>query len=180
MSRIGSKPLKLENDVKLTVSQGAATVTGPKGTLTVSIPTGVTVSQTDGNVVVSTKHDNLQGLTRALLSNATVGVKTGWKKELELVGVGFRAQTTGTELTLSLGFSHPVKFLAPNGFTFAVVDNKIIISGADKYVVGELAAKIRHVKPPEPYKGKGIRYLGEKIRKKLGKAAKAAGAAGAK
>ena len=180
MSRIGSKPLPIDQDVKITIEGSLITVTGPKGKLTVTVPAGVKVLQNDGNIIVSTSKSNLQGLTRSLISNAFYGVKVGWKKELELVGVGFRAQSSGRELTLSLGFSHPVVVPAPEGVTFEVSENKISISGADKYVVGQLSAKIRDIKPPEPYKGKGIRYKGEKIRKKLGKAAKVAGAVGVK
>lgn len=180
MSRIGSKPLPVDKDVNIALEGSLISVTGPKGKLAVTIPAGVKVSQSDGNIIVTTSKSNLQGLTRSLLSNALTGVKVGWKKELELVGVGFRAQSSGRELTLSLGFSHPVVVPAPEGITFEVSENKITISGADKYVVGQLAATIRDIKPPEPYKGKGIRYKGEKIRKKLGKAAKVAGAVGPK
>lgn len=180
MSRIGSKLLLLPSDVKITIAESTATVMGPKGTLALTIAHGVNVRQEEGGIVIETTQGNLQGLTRALIANAIVGVKTGWSKQLELVGVGFKATATANELTLNLGFSHPVKIVAAKDTAFIVSENKITVTGIDKYLVGELAAQIRRIKPPEPYKGKGIRYTGEVIRKKLGKAAKATGAVGAK
>lgn len=159
-------------------------IAGPKGEIEIKLPEGVSVKIIDNQVEIhigdTDKYVSLQGLFRSLINNAIIGVKTGWSKSLELVGVGFRAQTDGAELTLSLGFSHPVKITAPKGISFSVVENTITVLGADKYLVGEIAANIRRNKPPEPYKGKGIRYLNELIRKKLGKAAKAVGGGGAK
>jgi len=180
MSRLGNKPLPIEKGVTVTPGKGTVTVSGPKGTVAIAVPDGVEVVVSEWQLHVKTTEGSLQGLTRALLGNAIKGVVTLWSKQLELVGVGFKATTDGSELTLNLGFSHPVKIHAPPGITFEVSENIITILGADKYLVGEIASKIRRAKPPEPYKGKGIRYEGEKIRKKLGKAAKAAGAVSAK
>ena len=184
MSRIGKKPIIIEGDISVTINDRVVNVSGPRGALVVQVPNGIEVKLIDKTLHVKTKKEgaeNLQGLTRTLISNAIYGVKSGWTKSLELVGVGFRAQTSGNELILSLGFSHPVKIIAPSGVTFAVSENKITVSGADKYLIGEVAASIRRLKGAEPYKGKGIRYEGEYIRKKVGKAAKVVGGvAGAK
>jgi len=119
---------------------------------------------------------SLYGLSRALLANAVRGVTEGFKKELELSGVGYRAQVEGENLSLTIGFSHPVKFKAPSGIKFSVLENKIVVEGIDRQLVGEVTSQIRRLKPPEPYKGKGIRYVGEKIRRKVGKAGRAVGA----
>lgn len=158
---------------------------GPKGEVSFLLHPKVKVELNDRQIICSSKDNSLWGLMRSLIANAVTGVSLGWSKTLELVGVGFRAETTGTELTLNIGFSHPVKIKAPQGLTFKVVENerssssnKIEIFGADKQAVGELAAQIRRIKPPEPYKGKGIKYQDELIRRKLGKAAKAIGGAG--
>lgn len=178
MSRVGRKPIKLDPDIKATVVNSTIHVAGPKGQLEVKLPKDLTVTIENQQLELKDANEemsNLKGLFRSLIQNAVIGVKTGWSKSLELVGVGFRAATTGNELTLNLGFSHPVKLTAPKDISFQVSENKIIVSGLDKYLVGEIAARIRKIKPPEPYKGKGIRYEGEYIRKKLGKAAKAVG-----
>lgn len=184
MSRIGKKPISIEADVKISQNEGKISVEGTGGKIELSIPEEIEIRISGNNLEVFEKSGisakNIQGLFRSLVQNAVTGVKTVWTKTLELVGVGYRAQTNGTELELNLGFSHPIKIKAPAGITFKVVENKITVSGADKYLVGEIAASIRRIKKPEPYKGKGIRYEGERIRKKLGKAAKAVGAAGAK
>jgi large subunit ribosomal protein L6 len=180
MSRIGKKPIDINSGISVTVTSGNIMVSGPKGQMNVTIPDEVSILQNSNILNIDVKNKefvNLQGLVRTQIHNAIVGVTSGWSKTLELVGVGYRAQTTGSELELSLGFSHTVKVHAPSGITFSVNENKITVNGADKYLVGEQAAIIRRLKPPEPYKGKGIRYLGEYIRKKLGKAAKAVGAA---
>jgi len=184
MTRIGRKPIIIEQDIRISQADGKIFVEGPTGKINLVIPKEINV-KISGNVIEITEKSgtsakNIQGLFRGLLQNAVRGVKNPWTKTLELIGVGYRAQTTGTELDLSVGFSHPVKILAPAGITFKVSENKITVSGADKYLVGEVAAGIRRIKPPEPYKGKGIRYEKEYIRKKLGKAAKAVGAAGTK
>lgn len=151
-------------------------ITGPKGQLSQKIEKSMKVAISDGKLIIEAtsiakKTKALQGLTRALLRNAIVGVNDGYAKTLELSGVGFRAQVAEGELTLALGFSHPVKFKAPAGITFSVAENKITVSGIDKHLVGQIAHTIRAARPPEPYKGKGIRYEGERIRRKAGKAA---------
>ncbi|MBM3283354.1 50S ribosomal protein L6 [Candidatus Gottesmanbacteria bacterium] len=183
MSRIGKKPIIIDKDLKLAIEDQKVTVSGPNGKIDLKIPAELTVVYSGSQVeirAVDSSVANIQGLFRSLLQNAITGVKSLWNKKLELVGVGFRAQTSGSELVLDLGLSHPVKVKAPDGITFRVEENKIIVSGMDKQLVGQIAALIRKIKPPEPYKGKGIRYEGEYIRKKLGKAAKAVGAIGAK
>lgn len=182
MSRIGKLPVAVPKDVTITLGDSAVTVKGTKGELVVAIPQGVGISM-EGETLVAKKLRNdrsaraSHGTIVALLKNAVIGVTKGWQKQLELSGVGYRAALTGTNLTLTVGFSHPVTVAPPNGITFAVTDGKIMVSGIDKYLVGQIAATIRGVKPPEPYKGKGIKYTGEHIRKKAGKSAKAVGGA---
>lgn len=178
MSKIGKKPVVIKEGANVTISGNVVTVQGPKTTVTYTLPLGIKAVMADGVVSVSQEvgGDNaMLGLARGIISNMMQGVTTGFEKKLELAGVGYRAQGAGTDLTLSLGFSHPVKFKAPQGITFAVAENVITISGTDKTLVGDMAAKIRAVRPPEPYKGKGIKYVGERIRRKVGKAAKAVG-----
>ena len=153
-------------------------VTGPKGSLEWIMPGGVEAKNEDGKIVVSAKLSNLHGLSRSLIANMVKGVGDGWSKTLELSGTGYRASTNGAELNLSLGFSHPVVVKAPEGMTFEVTENKIRILGIDKVKVGEVAAKIRLLRPADPYKAKGLKYEDEVIRRKAGKAAKA-GAVGA-
>ena len=153
-------------------------VTGPKGSLEWMMPGGVEAKNEEGEIVVSAKLSNLHGLSRSLIANMVKGVSDGWSKTLELSGTGYRASTNGTELNLSLGFSHPVVVRAPEGMSFEVVENKIKVLGIDKAKVGEMAAKIRLLRPADPYKAKGLKYEGEVIRRKAGKAAKA-GAVGA-
>jgi large subunit ribosomal protein L6 len=182
MSKIGRMPITLTSGINVTVSGSQVQITGTKGNASYTIPSGMTVEVAEGKVVVGATNLNdkkvraMYGLTRANLANVIKGVDKGFEKKLELAGVGYRAQMQGTDLVLSLGFSHPVKFKPLPGVTISVADNVIVISGADKTLVGETAAKIRAVRPPEPYKGKGIKYQGERIRRKAGKAAKAAGA----
>jgi large subunit ribosomal protein L6 len=182
MSKIGKLPIELTNGVTVTVQGDQAQVNGPKGNVSYTIPAGVTVNVEENRVLVTIVDNTARGvravygLTRANLANLVKGMGTGFEKKLELVGVGYRAVMQGTTLVLSLGFAHPVKFDAPTGVTLTVVDNAILVSGTDKIAVGQLAAQIRAVKPPEPYKGKGIKYAGERVRRKAGKAAKAAGA----
>ena len=184
MSRIGKKPIIIPAGVTVTPSPGVLEVAGPKDKLVVKLNQGISVDIKDNIITInsdkSQKDSSLMGLNRTLIQNAVSGVTNLWSKSLELVGVGFRAQTDGKKLTLSLGFSHPVIFDAPVGITYKVSENTITVEGADKYVVGEEAAKIRRTKKPEPYKGKGIKYKGEKIRKKAGKAKALGGAPGAK
>ncbi len=182
MSKIGKLPIPLANGVNVTVSGDQVQVTGVKGNVSYTIPQGMTVTVADGRVTVEAENKNdrtvraMYGLTRANLANIIKGVDTGFEKKLEMTGVGYKANMQGDTLVLSLGFSHPVKFAPREGLKVAVVDNAIVVSGTDKTLVGELAAEIRAVRPPEPYKGKGIRYKGEHVRRKAGKAAKAAGA----
>jgi large subunit ribosomal protein L6 len=181
MSKIGKLPIPVGNGVTVQVNNGEATVTGPKGTMSMPVPAGINIVQEEGRIVVTAdnKEDrtvrSMYGLTRANLANLVKGVDTGFEKKLEITGVGYRANMQGTDLVLSLGFAHPVKFKPLPGITLSAADNVITVAGSDKTQVGEMAAKIRAAKPPEPYKGKGLRYAGEKIRRKAGKAAKAAG-----
>lgn len=182
MSKIGKIPVSIKEGVTVTIIDGLVTVNGPKGSLTYRIPRGIAAEAQDNMIVVSQKKKNdevtkpLWGLTRALIANMVTGVSTGFEKKLELAGVGYRAQVTGNDLTLALGFSHPVIIAAPEGIKFTVAEGVITITGKDKALVGNTAATIRALKPPEPYKGKGIKYVGERIRRKAGKAAKAVGA----
>lgn len=178
MSRIGKMPIKIPEGVTLKIEKEMFVATGPKGEVRQTIPSAAIIEIKEGEILCNCKDNSLWGLTRSLVANAVLGVSVGWGKTLELSGVGFRAEVVNGELVLNLGFSHQVKIKAPVGISFKVNENKIEIFGSDKQAVGELAAAIRRVKPPEPYKGKGIKYLGEKIRRKLGKAAKAIGGAG--
>lgn len=184
MARVFKKPIIIDADVKTDLNQATITVTGPKGNLEINLPASVKAEISNNQLVLVPKFKSADmsiiGLYNSLIKNAIIGVKEGWNKTLELVGVGFRASTTGSELILNVGFTHPVKIKAPEGISFQVTDNKVVVTGIDKYLVGETAASIRRVKPPEPYKGKGIRYLGEVIRKKAGKAAKTVGGTGVK
>lgn len=181
MSKIGKKPVDIKEGVTVFMEAAVVKVNGPKGILAFKIPQGVSVKVSDGKVELSEKNPQadgsraLLGLTRSIISNMITGVSLGFEKKLELSGVGYRAQVSGEDLMLSLGFSHPVKVSPDEGIKFLVVDNSIIISGIDKALVGNTAAKIRAIRPPEPYKGKGIKYQGEIIRRKAGKAAKAVG-----
>lgn len=182
MSKIGKLPITVGNGVTVTVAGNNVSVNGPKGNGTLPLPEGIQVETQEGRVLVTAKNledrkvKAMYGLTRANLANLIKGLDSGFEKQLEITGVGYRAQMQGVDLVLSLGFSHPVKFHPRDGVTIAVTDNVIKISGSDKQLVGEAASNIRKIKPPEPYKGKGIKYKGERIRRKAGKAAKAAGA----
>ncbi|MBV8152871.1 MAG: 50S ribosomal protein L6 [Candidatus Eremiobacteraeota bacterium] len=180
MSRIGKLPVAVPSGVNVTLADDAVTVKGPKGELRHSILSSiVAVKLEDGKVVVERKgeartHRAAHGLTRTLIANMVEGVSKGYRKSLEIQGVGFRAAKSGERLNLSLGFSHPVVYEAPKGIALSVEgQNKIHVDGIDKQAVGQVAAEIRGLRPPEPYKGKGIRYAGEVVRKKLGKAGKA-------
>ena len=179
MSKIGKLPVKYDSTVTLKEERTSLTVTGPKGTLSFKYPSEVSLSIDGQEVKVSRKDDSdrskaMHGLTRTLIANMIEGVTKGYEKTLELSGVGFRSQVAGNKLTLNIGFSHPVEIEAPEGISFKAADNKITVSGFDKALVGEVASKIRKVRPAEPYKGKGIKYEGEVIRRKAGKAGKAA------
>lgn len=181
MSKIGRMPITIPTGVTVTVADKKVTVAGTKATFTHAVPAGITVTVAENIITVGqeekTKDETraLFGLTRALLANMVKGVSAGFEKKLELSGVGYRAQASGSDLTLSVGFSHPVKIKAPQGVTFKVDGNIIVVEGADKALVGNVAAEVRAVRKPEPYKGKGIKYVGEYIRRKAGKAAKAVG-----
>ncbi|HEY5262900.1 MAG TPA: 50S ribosomal protein L6 [Acidimicrobiales bacterium] len=179
MSRIGNNPITVPASVTISVADGVATVKGPNGTMSRVLPDGITLAQEGDVLTVSrvsdeTQYRSLHGLTRTLIANMVVGVTDGWSKELEIIGVGYRAANGGPGvLDLALGFSHPVKFNAPEGITFEVpLPTRVIVKGADKEVVGQVAASIRKIRKPEPYKGKGVRYLGERVVRKAGKAAK--------
>jgi large subunit ribosomal protein L6 len=179
MSRIGNAPVTVPSGVDVTVSGGNITVKGPKGTLSREIPGGIEVTQDDGTLTFSRPDDErknraLHGLARSLVNNMVIGVTDGFKKELEIVGVGYRAEAQGpSALRLNLGFSHPVNVSAPEGITFEVPQpTQVIVTGIDKEVVGQVAANIRSIRKPEPYKGKGVRYAGERIIRKAGKAGK--------
>lgn len=182
MSRIGNAIITVPKEATVTITGGKIVVKGPKGECAMQVPAGITVTQNAGAMEVKRKGDDkamraLHGYVRAELMNSVVGVTRGWTRTLELSGVGYRAVLTGTDLTLNLGFSHPVVVSPPAGIQFTAPEGKIIVSGVDKQLVGQVAAKIRELKKPEPYKGKGIKYQGEHIRKKAGKAAKAVGGA---
>ena len=180
MSRIGRKPIDIPEKVTVEIGKNnKVTVKGPKGELTRTFHPDMTIEIKDGQILVSRPtdqrhHRSLHGLTRALLANMVIGVSQGFEKELEMVGVGYRAILKGNALDLSLGFSHPVVIEPPEGITFEVAKNgrSFTVKGIDKELVGEVAAKIRALRPPEPYKGKGIRYRGEYVRMKAGKAGK--------
>jgi len=182
MSRIGKSPIIIKPDITVTQENGVITVKGLKGSLVFGIPKGISVTVKDKIVTVQsssgdTKTNALHGLVRAQINNMIIGVSTGWMKTLVLSGVGYRAAITGNSLNLTVGFSHPVIVNPPQGISFSISEGKIIVAGIDKQVVGQVAADIRKVKPPEPYKGKGIMYEKEHIRKKAGKSAKGVGGA---
>jgi large subunit ribosomal protein L6 len=178
MSRIGRKPIEIPNGVTVALEDGTITVKGPKGTLSRRIHQDMKVN-VEGSVLTVERpsdekiHRSLHGTTRSVIQNMIVGVTEGYSKTLELVGVGYRASKTGNKITLNVGYSHPVEFVQENGIEFEVpANNKIIVRGIDKERVGEIAANIRAVREPEPYKGKGIKYEGERILRKEGKAGK--------
>jgi len=178
MSRIGKAPISVPSGVEVTISGRNVTVKGPKGTLSRDIPGDIIVAKEDSTITVSRPADDrvnrsLHGLTRTLISNMVVGVTEGYAKELDIVGVGYRAEAQGQNLRLALGFSHPVIVPAPAGITFEVPQQtKVIVKGIDKELVGQVAANIRSIRKPEPYKGKGVRYVNERIIRKAGKAGK--------
>lgn len=179
MSKIGKLPISVPSGVTVTTSIGEVSVNGPKGTLSFQVRPEIKVDIKDSIVTVSRKSEDkfsksLHGLTRSVIANMVKGVTEGHEKVLEIVGVGYRATKQGENLVLNVGYSHPVIINPMPGIALDAKENKIIITGADKIMVGETAAKIRRVRPPEPYKGKGIKYAGEIIRRKAGKAAKAA------
>jgi large subunit ribosomal protein L6 len=178
MSRVGNKPVELPDGVDVTIDGQAVTVKGSKGELNRSFHERIGFDMDNGTVTVTRPDDSresraLHGLSRALLANMVIGVSDGYRKELEIQGVGYRASLKGQDIELLVGFSHPVTVEAPEGVTFEVPEpTRILVSGIDKEQVGQVAANIRKVRPPEPYKGKGIRYVGEYVRRKAGKAGK--------
>lgn len=177
MSRIGKLPISIPAGVTITVDSDVVSVKGPKGELTVPHLSDATVSQEDNKIIVTRKNDERiakaqHGLQRALLNNAVIGVTKGYEKKLEVNGVGFRVNGGGQSIEMSLGFSHPVKYKAKDGITLNVDKMTITVSGIDKQSVGQTAAEIRAIKKPEPYKGKGIKYVDEALRHKAGKAGK--------
>lgn len=182
MPRIGKKPISIPSGVDVSVSGQRVSVKGPKGSLSLDLHPWVTAAVADGsiNVTVSRTDEkqgrSLWGLSRVLVNNMVVGVTNGYSKRLEITGVGFRAAVAGKSLNLNVGFSHPVEFKIPDGIEIKVEKNAITVSGIDKQLVGQVAAQIRDIKKPEPYKGKGIKYADEVIRRKAGKVVKTAGA----
>jgi large subunit ribosomal protein L6 len=177
MSRIGRQPIELPSGVSVSIFPGRVMVNGPLGELTQQVPARMRVEQSDGTVTVTRPTDRgddraLHGLTRSLIANMVEGVTKGFEKRLELQGVGYRAALQGADLRLDVGYSHPVVMKAPQGISFEVpTQTEVVVKGVDKQQVGEVAAEVRKVRPPEPYKGKGIRYTGEYVRRKVGKRA---------
>jgi len=178
MSRVGRQPILIPPGVDVSLEGTTITVTGPRGTLTRTLNPVITVARTDGQLVVSRPsdakpHKQLHGLTRTLVANMVVGVTTGYRRQLEISGVGYRAQKVGDKLQLSLGYSHPVEIEPPAGIAFELENPvRLAVIGIDKELVGQVAARVRATRKPEPYKGKGVRYAGEVIRRKAGKAGK--------
>jgi len=181
MSRIGKLPVPIPQGVTVNINKNNVVVKGPKGELSRDFPPELDLKEEDGQVIVTRNsdhrlHRSKHGLTRALLNNMVVGVSNGFVRKLQIEGVGYRAALEGKSLVLNVGYSHPVVIEPPEGISFEVTDRngrELVVNGADKEVVGEIAARIRRVRPPEPYKGKGIRYEGEYVRRKAGKAGKA-------
>ena len=176
MSRIGRLPVPVGAQVQVTIGAGRVSITGPKGALAHQLPEGISAMVDGGRVVLKRRDDTkgqkaLHGLSRALVANAVLGVTRGFTKDLEIQGVGYRAQVDGKAVVFSLGFTHPIRFSIPEGIQVAVdKQTKITVSGVDRQAVGQVAADIRALRPPDVYKGKGIRYVGEVVRKKAGKA----------
>ncbi len=181
MSRIGRLPITVPSTVDVTIDGRLLTVKGPKGTLSRQLHPDMTVSREEGTLVVTRPteqktHKQLHGLTRTLVNNMVVGVTDGYRKGLEITGVGYRAALNGQKLTLNLGYSHPIEIDPPAGISFEVENpTRLAVVGIDKELVGQIAARVRSTRKPEPYKGKGVRYAGEKIRRKAGKAGKIGG-----
>ena len=178
MSRIGKAPINIPGGVEVSIAGRTVTVKGPKGTLSRDIPGDIVVRKEDNTLLVERPNDertnrSLHGLSRTLVNNMVVGVTEGFAKELEIVGVGYRAEAQGQNLRLALGFSHPVIVPAPEGISFEIpAQTRVIVKGIDKELVGQVAANIRSIRKPEPYKGKGVRYLNERILRKAGKTGK--------
>ena len=177
MSRIGRLPIPVPGNVEIKIEKGFIRVKGPKGELSAPISEEMIVEQQEGQLLVkrpsdSIRHRSLHGLTRSIINNLVQGVTQGFTKSLEIIGVGYKAEKRGSGILFSLGYSHPIYFVPPKGITVEVpAPTKVVVSGIDKALVGQVAAKIRSFRPPEPYKGKGIRYEGEEVRRKAGKTA---------
>jgi large subunit ribosomal protein L6 len=176
MSRIGRKPIAIPAGVEVHVGHGVVQVKGPKGALLVNLMPGVTAALKDGDLNLSRTDEERQtrayhGLNRALIANAVTGVSDGWKKELEIIGIGYRAERQTNQVVFNLGYSHPIEFPIPEGIDIEIEpkSNRVTVTGIDRQRVGQVAAEIRALRPPEPYKGKGVRYAGERIRIKAGK-----------
>jgi large subunit ribosomal protein L6 len=175
MSRIGKKPIPLPQGVKFNVQGNTVTVQGPKGSVSAPIPAGIALEQNDGILVLTREDDSkaaLHGLTRALVFNAVEGVTKGWSKDLEIVGIGYRAELKGKKLVVfTLGYSHPIEYPLPGGIDVTIDPKmtRLTVTGIDRQVVGQVAAEMRSLRPPDPYKNKGVRYAGEKLKKKVGK-----------
>jgi len=174
MSRIGNKIIPLPSGVKVQITSGAVEVQGPKGKMTVPLPRGIKFEQKDGTLVAQREAEQfraLHGLARALVANAVTGVTLGFKKDLDIVGVGYRAEVKGKNVVLALGYSHPIEFPIPEGIQIGIdKQTHMVVSGANKNQVGQVAANLRALRPPDPYKQKGIRITGERLKKKAGKA----------
>ena len=181
MSRIGKKPIDVPRGASVEMQGATALVKGPKGTLRVPLPEGIRLERQDGHVTLGRDDDSrapLHGLSRSLLANAVKGVTDGFERHLDIVGIGYRAESKGSSVTFTLGYSHPMDFPLPAGIEVTVEKmTHLVVKGADKQQVGQVAAKIRGLRPPDPYKNKGVRYTGERLKKKVGKAAAGAGAA---
>src|SRR5215471_14987825 len=179
MSRIGKKPIPLPSGVKVTIG-AQLQVTGPKGTLSVPIPSGITIEQGQGKLEIKRESDDhaaLHGLTRALAANAVHGVSAGFTRELDIVGIGYRADVKGKVATFTLGYSHPIEFLLPDGVDMKIdKQTHLVLTGHDRQLLGQVAANIRALRKPDPYKNKGVRYTGEVLRKKVGKTGASGGA----
>ncbi len=180
MSRVGKLPVPVPQGVSVTINKNSVVVKGPKGELTRAFPPEINFKEEEGHIVVTRNSDHRthrakHGLVRALLNNMVVGVSSGFRRQLNIEGVGYRAVLEGKKLILNLGYSHPVVFEPPEGISFEVDKSgrELVVAGVDKEIVGEIAAQIRQKRPPEPYKGKGVRYAGERVRRKAGKAGKA-------
>jgi large subunit ribosomal protein L6 len=176
MSRVGNKPVPVAKGVTVTISEQEVAVKGPKGRLSVSQNTWVQIAEESGTLTFTPKDSSIQarsahGLMRALCANMVHGVSEGFERKLEINGVGYRAEVKGDTLILQLGYSHPIEYKLPSGISAKVEKNIITVSGIDKQLLGEVAAKVRSFRPPEPYKGKGVKYLGEQLLRKVGKAA---------
>lgn len=182
MSRVGKKPIPLPKGVKITVGETAIHVEGPKGKQSVPVPAGITLRQENGNLEIQRSGDDqaaLHGLTRALAANAVQGVSSGFTRELDIVGIGYRCEVKGRVATFTLGYSHPIEFYLPDGIDMKVdKQTHLVLTGADRQMLGQVAANMRALRPPDPYKNKGVRYTGEYLRKKVGKTG--ASGAGAK